>query len=118
MAAKVACALILLGLLFLVPGLMRRTGDWRALQHAIQARQTALDQVRLAHPTWTSRQLVDEFREQNSLPWEFHFKDPQVKPVYFKVSDWRAGAPRIVVAYNDCNNALFDPDSMWVEASD
>jgi hypothetical protein len=41
-----------------------------------------------------------------------------VRPVHFKVSDWHDTVPRIVVAYNACNNALFDPDTMWVEQSD
>lgn len=116
-AASAACIVVLSPLL-LLPFALRQTGEWRALRRTIQAHELSLRVYAAAHPGWTNKQIVAGFlRDGPQLP-EFHFEDTSVTPVYFKVSDWRDTVPRIVVAYNACNNALFDPDTMWVEQSD
>lgn len=114
----IAGGLVLLSPLLLIPFALRQTGEWQALRRTIQAHELALREYRAGHPGWTNQEIVAGFlREAPKLP-EFRFEDPSVKPVFFKVSDRRDTVPRIVVAYNQCNNALFDPDTMWVEQSD
>jgi len=104
--------------LFLIPFLLRQTGEWQALRRTLQAHESELRRYAAAHPGWNSKQIVAGFLRERPRLSEFRFADPTVEPLYFKVSDWRDTVPRIVVAYNACNNAVFDSDTMWVEVSD
>ena len=109
---------MIVGVPFLVPFFLRSTGEWRDLRRAIKAREAALRQYQLAHPSWTKEQVVKGFLKEGPVLPAFRFSDPAVGPIYFKISEWRDDVPRVVVAYNECKNALFDSDTMWVEQSD
>jgi hypothetical protein len=94
------------------------TDDWARLQHELQAREADLAQYCREHAGLTTAQLVKGYiASDRRLPW-FHFADPSIPPLYFKISDWRDTVPRVVVSFGCSNNVLFDSTTMAVESSD
>jgi hypothetical protein len=92
--------------------------DWTSLQHELQAREADLARYCRENAGLTTSQLVEGYiATDRSLPW-FHFAEPNIPPLSFKISDWRDTVPRIVVSFGCSNNVLFNSKTMAVESSD
>jgi hypothetical protein len=94
------------------------TDDWTRLQHELQAREADLAQHCRENAGLTTSQLVERYiATDRRMPW-FHFADPNIPPLYFKISDWRDTVPRVIVSFGCSNNVLFNSTTMAVESSD
>jgi hypothetical protein len=92
--------------------------DWKRLQRELQAQEADLAQYGREHAGLTTSQLVKGYLETDR-PWpQFHFANPRVPPLDFKISDWRDAVPRVVVGFGCHNNVVFDSATMSVEQSD
>jgi hypothetical protein len=91
--------------------------DWSRLQRELQAHEADLAQYSRENAGQTTPQLVEGYLATHDLP-AFHFTQPKIPPLDFKVSDWRDTVPRIVVGFGCYNNVVFNSATMGVEQSD
>jgi hypothetical protein len=92
--------------------------DWTRLQRELQVREADLAHYGRAHAGLTTSQLVKGYLSTHRPLPQFHFTDPRVPPLDFKISDWRDAVPRVVVGFGCDNNVLFNSATMAVEQSD
>ena len=92
--------------------------DWARLQRELRAREADLEQYGRENPGRTTSQLVEGYLATRYRSDGFHFADPTIPPLYFKISEWRDVVPRVVVSFGCYNNVVFNSATMTVEGSD
>ena len=92
--------------------------NWARLRRELQAQEADLAQYGREQPGLTTPQLVKGYIATHPRSPGFHFADPSIPPLYFKISDWRDTVPRVVVGFGCSNNVVFNSATMTVEQSD
>lgn len=92
--------------------------NWTRLQHELQAREADLAQYSRENAGLTTSQLVKGYIAAHRRLPGFHFADPNIAPLHFKISDWRDTRPRVVVSFGCDNNVVFNSATMAVEQID
>jgi len=92
--------------------------DWTRLQQELQAREADLARYGGEHAGLTTSQIVEGYLATHRPLPQFHFTESRVRPLDFKISDWRDAVPRVVVGFGCDNNVVFNSATMAVEQSD
>lgn len=92
--------------------------NWSRLQRELRAREADLVQYSRENPGLTTSQIVKGYIATHRRLPGFHFADPNIPPLYFKISDWRDTIPRVVVSFGCDNNVVFNSATMVVEQVD
>ena len=92
--------------------------DLARLQRELQDREADLERYGQEHPGVSTSRIGKDYLASRHRRTGFYFSDPEVPPVYFKVSDWRDAVPRVVVSFGCGNNVVFNSTTMGLEQLD